>query len=71
MPFLSSRIFVLTLPLAQPLELSARLNRKELFYHILFKNREILWQYGSRVNYNLDLGVVDGAPSLLPRSRPK
>ena len=46
----------------QPLELAARLNRKELFYHIIFKNREICWQYGSRVNYNLDLRVVDGAP---------
>ena len=44
----------------QPLELAARLNRKELFYHIIFKNREICWQYGSRVNYNLDLRVVDG-----------
>ena len=43
-----------------PLELAARLNRKELFYHIIFKNRDICWQYGSRVNYNLDLRVVDG-----------
>ena len=33
-----------------------------MFYHIIFKNREICWQYGSRVNYNLDLRVVDGAP---------
>ena len=44
----------------QPLELAARLNRKEIFYHIIFKNREVCWQYGSRVNYNLDLRVVDG-----------
>ena len=33
-----------------------------MFYHIIFKDREICWQYGSRVNYNLDLRVVDGAP---------
>ena len=46
----------------QALELAARLNRKELFYHIIFKNREVCWSYGSRVNYNLDLRVVDGAP---------
>ena len=46
----------------QPLELAAHLNRKEMFYHIIFKDREICWQYGSRVNYNLDLRVVDGAP---------
>ena len=45
----------------QPLELAARLNCKELFYHMIFKEREIQWQYGSRVNYNLDLRVVDGA----------
>ena len=45
----------------QALELAARLNRKELFYHLIYKNREICWQYGSRVNYNLDLRVVDGA----------
>ena len=29
--------------------------------HILFKDRELCWKYGSRVNYNLDLRVVDGA----------
>ena len=47
--------------LFQPLELAARLNRKEIFYHIIFKNREICWQYGARINYNLDMRVVDGA----------
>ena len=55
--------------LSQPLELAARMNRKEMFYHILFKNREIMWQYGSRVNYNLDLRVVDGAPPSLSSTR--
>ena len=60
-PF-STHAFSFRRSLSQPLELAARLNRKEMFYHILFKNREIMWQYGSRVNYNLDLRVVDGAP---------
>ena len=32
-----------------------------MFYHIIFEDREICWKYGSRVNYNLDLRVVDGA----------
>ena len=40
-----------------------------MFYHILFKDREICWQYGARVNYNLDMRVVDGTPQSLAEAR--
>ena len=43
-----------------PLQMAVRLNNRVLVHHIIFKHRQILWQYGGRVSYTLEMRGVDG-----------
>ena len=43
-----------------PLQMAVRLNNLVMVHHIIYKHRQVLWQYGGRVSYALPLRDIDG-----------